>query len=448
MTAKDSYLHVFANVEAKWTHCGELTLFEDGSELLLSSFRYDARYIDSPGAFALDPVSLSFERKNASSGKLVRPTYRSSQFGAIRDASPDAWGRRVIEAKMGAPANGLPESVYLLHAGSVRVGALDARSSAANQYEDGAGRLEDLVELMEATACIEAGLPVRERHASIFACGTGLRGARPKVSVRDEDSILWVAKLPSQGDRFDVPAIEAATLNMAADAGLCVPRVRTVRVEDRRVMLIERFDRSWLGASDQSANPGLKTGTSVAQTPVERRLPFISALTLLACDEFEARTQSYIGLALAMREYCDRTVVARDLLELFKRMVFNIFVTNVDDHLRNHGFLYDFSLPGWRLSPLYDVLPSPSFAFERYLHLGVGEAGRLATLDNALSWHHQFWLSEELACEYIGEAWQALKHWRQHFDDSAVDARDIDKVASAFRNIDDIASPELRRKLP
>ncbi|SPB17798.1 phosphatidylinositol kinase [Caballeronia novacaledonica] len=445
MTAKDSYLHVFANVEAKWTHCGELALLEDGSELLSSSFRYDARYTDSPGAFALDPVSLSFERAKASSGKPVRPTYRHSQFGAIRDASPDAWGRRVIEVKLRAPANSLPESVYLLHAGSERVGALDVRSDAADRLEEGAGRLEDLGELMEAAACIEAGVPVRKRNAPIFACGSGLGGAPPKLSVRDEDSVVWVANLPSQGDRFDVAAVEAATLNMATDAGLRVPNVRTISLDEHRVMHIERFDRRWSEAREPKVNAAAHARKSGGHARPELRVPFISALTLLGRDEFESRTQSYAGLASAIWEHCDRNVVRRDLAKLFERMVFNIFVTNLDDHLRNHGFIYDFALPGWRLSPLYDVLPSPSYAFERHLHLGVGEEGKLATLDNAVSRCDAFGISESEACMLIGLMWDVVKDWRSLFAEDGVAEKDMDYVSTAIRHIDDISTEELRR---
>ena len=162
-----------------------------------------------------------------------------------------------------------------------------------------------------------------------------------------------------------------------------VPPVNTRILGDRRVMMIRRFDRYWLA---QGMLPSVATDLMLlpADGLTERRMGFVSGLTLVGCDETESRTKSYADLALAVRKYCHPSVIRADNEELFKRMVFNIFASNDDDHLRNHGFLWDPRLPGWRLSPLYDVLPRPSHATERYLHLGIGPQGRIATLGNAL----------------------------------------------------------------
>jgi serine/threonine-protein kinase HipA len=141
-------------------------------------------------------------------------------------------------------------------------------------------------------------------------------------------------------------------------------------------------------------------------------------------------------------------VIRADNEEMFKRMVFNIFVSNDDDHLRNHAFLWDWRLPGWRLSPLYDVLPRPSLAQERYLHLGVGPRGRLATLDNALASHERFSLTLAAACRLVAEVWNVLRQWRVYFDDFGVPEAEQQKVAAALRHIDDISTVELRRLLP
>ncbi|MDQ1818106.1 HipA domain-containing protein [Massilia sp. CCM 9210] len=154
-------------------------------------------------------------------------------------------------------------------------------------------------------------------------------------------------------------------------------------IGERRIMMIRRFDRYWLA---QGSQPTVATDLMLlpADGLTGRRMGFVSGLTLVGCDETQSRTKSYAGLALAVRKYCHPSVIRADNEELFKRMVFNIFASNDDDHLRNHGFLWDPRLPGWRLSPLYDVLPRPGLATERYLHLGIGPQGRLATLDNAL----------------------------------------------------------------
>jgi serine/threonine-protein kinase HipA len=141
-------------------------------------------------------------------------------------------------------------------------------------------------------------------------------------------------------------------------------------------------------------------------------------------------------------------VIRADNEELFKRMVFNIFASNDDDHLRNHGFLWDPRLAGWRLSPLYDVLPRPSLATERYLHLGIGPQGRLATLDNALDGHPMFSLSRARAGELIDEVWRVVREWKVSFERSGVSADDIARIAPAFRHLDDISTADMRKLLP
>ena len=237
---------------------------------------------------------------------------------------------------------------------------------------------------MDAAERIEEGLPIPAHLEAIFMDGTGLGGARPKASVRDASGVLWLAKFSSRTDRFDIPAIECAALRLAAAAGLTVPPVMVQTLGARKVMLIRRFDRYW-------AEPGKALGVAtdlMSIQPeigkVEHRLGFVSGLTLVGCDETESRTKAYADLAQAVRNYCHPSVIRADNEEFFKRMIYNIFVSNDDDHLRNHGFVWEPRLAGWRLSPLYDVLPRATHATERFLHLGVGPQGRLATLDNAL----------------------------------------------------------------
>ena len=125
-----------------------------------------------------------------------------------------------------------------------------------------------------------------------------------------------------------------------------------------------------------------------------------------------------------------------------------ILVSNDDDHLRNHGFIHDPRLPGWRLSPLYDVLPRPSSAHERYLHLGIGPQGRLATLDNAFDARDAFGLSKTDAGLAIAEVWQPTREWKTCFEERGVPGKEIDKIAPAFRHIDDVSHPTLRKALP
>ena len=149
MTATEQRLYVFAYIDTHLAPCGQLTLTEDGEKLLASTFAYGTRYLERPGALEVDPVSLSLRDKNAVRGKALFPPNNLSMFGGIRDAAPDAWGRRVIESRLKVPANSLPESTYLLHAGSQRVGALDIRPSRNSDSTLGYGTWDNLQYLME-----------------------------------------------------------------------------------------------------------------------------------------------------------------------------------------------------------------------------------------------------------------------------------------------------------
>lgn len=448
MAAKDSKLTAFAHRGAAWAPCGQLTVTQDGDKLMASSFAYGLNYLGRADALEVDPVGLGIADREAIRGKRLLPPNGLTFFGGIRDAAPDAWGRRVIEAKLRVPANSLPESQYLLHAGSERVGALDIRSSLQDGPTPGASNWHTLAHLMEAAERIEEGAPVPAHLETIFQAGTALGGARPKASVRDEAGLLWLAKFSSRQDRFDVPGIECASLLLAHEAGLHVPPVRIEMLGERRTMLIRRFDRYWIAPGEQLASNADWLVLGPGDGRVEHRMGFVSGLTLVACDEMESRTKSYADLAESVRRYCHPSVIRANNEELFKRMVYNLFVSNDDDHLRNHGFIWDSRLTGWRLSPLYDVLPRASMASERFLHLGVGPQGRLATLDNALGWHARFTLSQARACELIDQVWRVVRQWRTYFEAFGVAAEQMDRVAAAFRHVDDLSTPTLRKLLP
>jgi serine/threonine-protein kinase HipA len=437
--SKERKLFVFAHLDGEFVPAGNLILVEQGSELVASEFAYGLKYLERANAIEVDPVSLSTKDKAAVRGKRLLPANQLAFFGGVRDAAPDAWGRRVIEAKLKAPANSLPESAYLLEAGSNRVGALDVRPELTSPAHAGQNSIADLQYLLEAADRIEAGAPVPARLETIFDAGSALGGARPKATVRDASGLLWLAKFQSRDERLNVPEIEAATLRLAMQCGLSVPEVKTIRVGDRPVMLIRRFDRYW------GDNPLAQTRP--AEGLIEKRLAFVSGLTMLACDETAARTASYGQLAQAIRRYCHVDVIRENNRELFARMVYNIFVTNDDDHPRNHGFLWDPALKGWRLSPLYDVMPRPTAASERMLFLGVGRSGRLATLDNAFSAREMFSLSEKEAAAAIAAIWEKVRQWRVYFEEAGASAQSIDQAAPAFRHIDHISTQGLRARL-
>jgi serine/threonine-protein kinase HipA len=448
MSATDQKLFAFAYLDTEWVPCGQLTLTEDGTRLLASTFAYGLRYLERPGALEVDPVSLGIREKEQVRGKALFPPNDLTLFGGIRDAAPDAWGRRVIESRLKVPANSLPESTYLLHAGSQRVGAIDIRSSRDSSATPGFGTWDNLEHLMEAAQRIDEGLPVPAPLEEIFAEGSALGGARPKATVRDNERMLWLVKFPSRNDSLAVPVIETATLRLAATAGLTVPPVRLVEMSSRTAMLIRRFDRYWAKAGLDTSLPEDLLSTAPAYGLAEKRLAFVSGLTLLACNEMESPDRSYGDLAQAIRRYCHPSVIRENNRELFERLIFNILVNNDDDHLRNHGFIWDLRLPGWRLSPLYDVMPRASLASDRRLHLGVGPEGRAATLDNAFAGREMFTLSAEAAGESIAKIWKVVREWKVYFEEYQVAPDQIEKIAPAFRHLDDLSTPALRKLIP
>jgi len=425
MPERTVFIHLPGETEA--VPAGRLTMVEQGLQVQASRFAYGRRYLQRANAVPVDPVALSLAEGRT--GAELVPTRGLALFGALRDATPDAWGRRVIENRLRAPPNGLPESTYLDHAGPHRAGALDVRSTPTSMLADGVlPSVLDLGHLLDAAARIEEGEPVPAHLEMFFAGGPSVGGARPKAVV-SFDGGEWIAKFPSTSDRFNVPLIEHATLELAREAGLDVPRTRMQALADgRQAMLIERFDRVPL--------PG---GLG--------RRHMISALTLLGLHEQDSPDSSYAAMADALGQHGVGGCIARDRSELYARMVFNILVTNDDDHLRNHAFLYDAQAAGWRLSPLYDVVPKPQAAHERMLHLSVGPQGRLARLDNALEGAGRFGLLPPDAAKIIDRVVRAVRSWRVTFERWGTSARECDRVATAFRRATDIGMRDVERHL-
>lgn len=424
MALRTVFIHLPGEMEA--VPAGRLTMIEQGLQVQASIFAYGRRYVARANALPVDPVSLALDA--SSDGERV-PVAGLAMFGALRDATPDAWGRRVIENRLRAPPNGLPESVYLDHAGPHRAGALDVRESPTSPAAGGAlPSVVDLHHLLDAAARIEQGEPVPAHLEPFFAGGPSVGGARPKAVVTVDDA-EWIAKFPARNDPFNVPLIEHATLELARAAGLAVPRTRMeMLAHERPVMLIERFDRE-----------RLPHGMG--------RRHMVSALTLLALHAQHSPDSSYAAIADAMGRHGVSGQIASDRNELFARMVFNILVSNDDDHLRNHAFLFDSQGGGWRLSPLYDVVPKPQVATERMLHLAVGPQGRAARLDNALAGAGRFGLLPPAAARIIDRVVGVVRGWRNIFEGLGVPVRECDRVASAFRRAAHIGMRDVDRQL-
>jgi len=439
MTSKANIesLVVFAHLNPEgFVPAGLLTMPEAATQLLGSEFGYGRRYAHRSNRLEIDPVSLGLNNENATPDRIQLPAGNLPLFGGIRDAAPDSWGRRVIEAKLKVPANSLPESRYLLEAGSDRVGALDVRQSMDSPEILNPAPVSQLEYLLDAAQRIERGEPIPTALMPIFDAGTALGGARPKASVRETDGGLWLAKFPGVNDSALIPEIEAAALHMARQCGMRVPTTKVVLIGKQPVMLIERFDRYWATVDNSTARK-------------EYRLGFNSALTFLGCTEQENGQKSYADIAQAIHRHVAFKSITADCEELFRRMVFNIFVTNDDDHLRNHGFIFSPESKGWRLSPLYDVMPRPTMTNSqtRYQSIGVGEQGTLSTLDNALTQCLRFRIQPNRACTLMNEVWTVVRQWQQYFEEFGVSSKAIDQATLAMRHIDDVASPDLKRRV-
>lgn len=378
-----------------------------------ATFAYGRRYLERADRIAVDPVALPLHE--AGTSQTFRTEEGFAVFGGIRDAAPDGWGQYLMYKAMG---DRLPSEIDLILAsgehsvGALAFGPTPAQPERITPWGGGPAPGEEftLAELAEAAERAQHVDELDENLRALLAAGSSLGGARPKAATKIGEQ-PWIAKFQKRGDSFPECRVELATMRLASECGLDVPPLDFRCVLDRDIYLIERFDRiphgNWL----------------------ERR-PFASGLTMLGAHESEVSSFSYADLAGAIRQF--GTEVRQDLHELFRRMLLNILVTNDDDHLRNHGFLFDGE--GWRLSPLYDVVPKPQLGLERRLVLGVGPEGRNATIENALAGAAVFDLGPDDA-KAIAEDMSRIvaTRWEHLFTEAGISAADRKRFATCFR---------------
>ncbi|MGH8133647.1 MAG: type II toxin-antitoxin system HipA family toxin, partial [Steroidobacteraceae bacterium] len=272
-------------------------------------------------------------------------------------------------------------------------------------------RTHQLPDLIAAAEAVEDGRRVPEYLLEQLEPGTSMGGARPKATIEHQEK-LWLAKFPERGDRCNLQRLEFATLKLARSCGLNTAQARLQSIGGRDVLMLERFDR-------QRAEGGYY------------RLGFVSALTVLEADEdyLNRDRWSYPLLAERLRRWSVRP--KEDCSELFRRMVFNAAVTNNDDHPRNHALLRH--ADGWRLSPMYDVVPAPVISQERRdLALIVGSFGRAASLYNLVSQSARFGLSQEEAHREVLCIARIVRRWRERFAACRVSAKDLEYIAPAM----------------
>jgi serine/threonine-protein kinase HipA len=388
--------------------CASLKVRAVGAGAFEGTFTYGKRYLERPQVVALDPFHLPLSARPQKFTKL------KGIPGAVRDASADAWGRRVIQAKLQRPEADIREVEYLLNGPDDGAGNLSfGRTATPPAPRRPFNRTHQLPALIEAAEKLEQDGRLPHQVLEELEPSTSMGGARPKVTVEDNHKI-WLAKLPEKADRHNMQRIEYATLELARAAGLRVCGTRVERVGDREALMLDRFDREW--------NP---------DAGAYRRHGLVSGLTVLDAEDgyFGRERWSYLLLADELRRWSASSI--DDRRELFLRMVFNAMVTNNDDHPRNHALLQ--TSGGWRLSPAYDIVPVPLVSLERRdLALEVGRFGRAASLYNIRSRCHVFGLTEEEAQALIDGMLNVVRGWREFFTRQGVEQRSIQMLEQAM----------------
>jgi serine/threonine-protein kinase HipA len=298
-----------------------------------------------------------------------------------------------------------------------RPGALRFRAKENEPFlaEHDVTRIPPLIELprlLSAAERVASDSDSDEDLRLLLAPGASLGGARPKASVRDRDGHLAFAKFPHKDDETNTVLWEAVALALAAKAGITVPEWRLEIVGEKPVLLLRRFDRA--GAI---------------------RIPFLSARSMLDASDHE--TRSYLEIVDALRQ--QGAAAKADMRELWRRIVFNVLISNTDDHLRNHGFLYA-GPDGWRLAPAYDLNPVPVDVRPRVLTTAIDTDDSTASLQLASSVAEYFGLDHGKARKIAAEVGQAVAMWRQEAARKGLTTTEIDRMASAFEHEDSRAA--------
>ena len=372
---------------------GRLIFVKDGQREF-SQFAYSGDWLSDAQFFDVSP-----DLKRQSGYQLRKaPTKNDTCFFlALADTEPDAWGRRVIarahakarakEASLGPPT----ESDYLACVDDFsRVGALRLRDESGHYLRNVADSARstpaflELEKILLASRAVEASAETAEDLAYLQGKGTSLGGMRPKCTILDSDGALSLGKFPSVNDDRSVTRGEVLALRLAQQAGIDTAQARVVMVQDQPVAMIRRFDR----------------------TPEQNRIPYISGATLLQANRDDEH--SYTEIIDVMRSKCENFI--EDARQLWRRLVFNHLITNVDDHLQNIGFLYRGNNQ-WRLAPAFDLNPFPDKHRESKTWLSE-DSGPIASTQQLLDQAARFELSQPQAQAILKEVAAAVKRWK------------------------------------
>jgi serine/threonine-protein kinase HipA len=385
---------------------------------LSSTFAYDSEYLLTPSAYNIDPT-MQF-----STGIWAFP---NGFAGALKDASPDRWGRNLIAKHIQAEARQqgeipplVTELDYLLGASDfTRQGALRFKTEVSGKFLDAASSVPKLIALprlkqsahqvsLQAAAEASSRTRANTEFAAIkelLDAGTGsLGGARPKASVQDGNNLM-IAKFSHPNDKWDVMAWEHIALELAREAGIDTPGHELLDLDGANVLLLKRFDRQQ-----------------------EARLGYMSAMTLIGAEEGQA--SDYLDIAFALQTL--GAAPTADLQQLWRRIAFTICIHNSDDHLRNTGFLW--SKAGWRLAPAFDLNPNPAVNARRVTAIG-GANDRETSIASLLAYTEDFALSQTEASKVLGEVQEACSGWRTIASRANVSKNEQSRFAVVFDDL-------------
>lgn len=378
------------------------------------SFEYEKEWLKKTNlALTLDPELMPYSGRQYPVGKNI--------FGLFADASPDRWGRvlmnkreRILAEKEGRKPSKLYDSDYLLgvydetRMGGIRLKEDPEGAFLSDDKETAAPPWATLRTLEEASRNFESdesSLPEKWLN-QLIKPGSSLGGARPKATVMDVNGQLWIAKFPSKNDENDTGAWEMVVHDLAVLCGLNVPEAKVEKFSSLgSTFLVKRFDRA-----------------------LNKRIHFASAMTLLRKKDgaSAADGSSYLDIAAFIKSHGVQP--KKDLLELWKRIVFNMAVTNTDDHLRNHAFIL--TKGGWALSPLYDVNPIP---YGDELSLNVDEVNNSINIDLAVQTAVKFGVTETAAVTYAEEILSIVRNnWMKAAATYGLTRRQIEEMRPAF----------------
>lgn len=396
---------------------GRLIFVKDGQREF-SQFAYSDDWLADAQFFDVSP-----DLNRQSGYQLRKPPSKNDTcfFLALADTEPDAWGRRVIaraHAKArakDASLGSLTEADYLACVDDFsRVGALRLRDESGHYLRsvaDGARSTPALLELEKillASRAVEVSNETAEDLAYLQGKGTSLGGMRPKCTILDSDGALSLGKFPSVNDERSVTRGEVLALRLAQLAGIDSAQARIVMVQDQPVAMIRRFDR----------------------TPEHYRIPYISGATLLQANRDDEH--SYTEIIDVMRSRCANFM--DDARQLWRRLVFNHMITNVDDHLQNIGFLYSGNNQ-WRLAPAFDLNPFPDKESESKTWLSE-DSGPITSIEQLLAQAARFELSRPQAQSILEEVASAVKRWKDVATSAEVglQAHEVNDFKPSFRS--------------